>query len=105
MNTPYTSDAFPGTNLQIGSRGSDVLKIQRYLNAIGRHYRSIPQINEDGLFGYKTDQAVRAFQRLFSLTDDGIIGPATWNKIVEVYNGLPDAYGSHDTRPVIASIM
>lgn len=26
----------------------------------------------------------------FSLTDDGIIGPATWNKIVEVYNGLPD---------------
>ena len=79
MNTQYTSDAFPGTNLQIGSRGSDVLKMQRYLNAIGRYYRSIPQINEDGLFGYKTDQAVRAFQRLFSLTDDGIIGPATWN--------------------------
>lgn len=65
-------------------------KNARYLNAIGRYYRSIPQINEDGLFGYKTDQAVRAFQRLFSLTDDGIIGPATWNKIVEVYNGLPD---------------
>ena len=51
MNTQYTSDAFPGTNLQIGSRGSDVLKMQRYLNAIGRYYRSIPQINEDGLFG------------------------------------------------------
>lgn len=63
-------------------------KNTRYLNAYRRHYRSIPQINEDGLFGYKTDQAV-AFQRLFSLTDDGIIGPATWNKIVEVYNGLP----------------
>ena len=91
MNTQYTSDAFPGTNLQIGSRGSDVLKMQRYLNAIGQYYPSIPQINEDGIFGYQTDQAVRAFQRLFSLQDDGIIGPATWNKIVEVYNGLPSA--------------
>lgn len=89
MNTPYTSDAFPGNQSTDRFPRRDVLKIQRYLNAIGRHYRSIPQINEDGLFGYKTDQAVRAFQRLFSLTDDGIIGPATWNKIVEVYNGLP----------------
>lgn len=91
MNIQYTSDAFPGTNLQIGSRGSDVLKMQRYLNAIGQYYPSIPQINEDGIFGYQTDQAVRAFQRLFFLQDDGIIGPATWNKIVEVYNGLPSA--------------
>lgn len=75
MNTQYTSDAFPGTNLQIGSRGSDVLKMQRYLNAIGQYYPSIPQINEDGIFGYQTDQAVRAFQRLFSLQDDGLSAP------------------------------
>ena len=45
MNTPYTSDAFPGTDLQFGSRGSDVLKMQRYLNAIGRQYSSIPPVS------------------------------------------------------------
>lgn len=91
MNTPYTSDAFPGTDLQFGSRGNDVLKMQRYLNAIGRQYSSIPPVSEDGIFGYRTDQAVRAFQRLFSLQDDGIIGSMTWNKIIEVYRGLPDS--------------
>ncbi|MDD3193552.1 MAG: peptidoglycan-binding protein [Oscillospiraceae bacterium] len=93
MNAQYTPDVFPGTNLQVGSSGSDVLKMQNYLNVIGRQYQSIPQLREDGLFGYKTDQAVRTFQRLFSLNDDGIIGPKTWNKIVEVHTDLSNPPG------------
>lgn len=97
MLTNTASDTFPGTPLQIGSTGNDVLLMQRYLNAIGRQYPSIPQLNEDGVFGPKTEQAVREFQRLFALTEDGIIGEQTWNKIIEVHHGLSQP--GDDARP------
>ena len=32
----------------------------------------------DGIFGTKTEKAVKAFQRASGLTDDGIVGPKTW---------------------------
>ena len=44
----------------------------------------IPYIAADGIFGNLTKNAVSAFQQLFELTPDGIIGPQTWNKIVAV---------------------
>jgi len=35
----------------------------------------------DGFFGFRTYQAVRAFQRLNRLQVDGIVGPETWAKL------------------------
>ena len=83
------SPPFPGYYIRQGQRGSNVLLMQRYLNAIRRIYPSIPQLAEDGVFGPMTAQAVIAFQRLYGLVPDGVIGPLTWNRIVTVYNGLP----------------
>lgn len=101
MNVSYASDPFPGTNLRIGSSGSDVLKMQRFLNVIGRQYPSIPVLKEDNFFGYKTEQAVRIFQRLFALSDDGIIGVLTWNKIVSVHDGIPGGTVPYPGTPLI----
>lgn len=106
MNRSYESDSFPGTNLRIGSSGSDVLKMQRLLNVIGRQYHSIPALTEDHFFGYKTEQAVRIFQRLFALSDDGIIGVRTWNKIIDTYNdveGLPGNAAPYPGKPLIVN--
>ena len=84
--TPPTAPPFPGTLLRLGSRGENVRLMQSYLNAINAVYPMFsPKLVADGIFGPLTDAAVRAFQRRFSLTPDGIIGPITWNKIVEMF--------------------
>lgn len=85
---PPTSPPYPGTLLRVGSRGNNVLLMQQYLNVISKVYPSIPKLSEDGIFGNATQRAVIAFQRQFSLSADGIIGPITWNHIVAEYNKI-----------------
>ena len=80
---------FPGTNLTIGSRGNDVAMMQSYLLAISKVFPVIPSLTADGIFGTGTAASVRAFQALFGLNADGIIGRSTWDKIVYVYNSMP----------------
>ena len=70
-------------------RGEDVRYIQNLINLISEFYPNIPPILPDGWFGPVTESIVRTFQTEFGLTPDGIIGPETWNKIVEVYQELP----------------
>lgn len=84
----YTAQRFPGTLLRLGSVGDSVRLMQRYLSTISQSYPSVPPLTTDGTFGSMTDASVRAFQRLFGLGVDGIIGPNTWNLITSVYNKL-----------------
>ncbi len=36
----------------------------------------------DGIFGPKTNAAVRGFQQALGITVDGIVGPLTWRALV-----------------------
>ena len=38
-------------------------------------------MNEDGVFGSKTEKCVKEFQRRSGLTQDGIIGTDTWRRL------------------------
>ena len=76
----------PELPLQIDSAGGDVRLLQIRLNRISDNYPSIPKIRyPNGIFGFDTEEAVRAFQRTFNLTDDGIVGNATWYAIQRIY--------------------
>jgi hypothetical protein len=59
--------------LVTGEKGDQVKLLQELLNKKGS------ALVEDGLFGERTEEAVRSFQRLSGLVDDGIVGPRTWS--------------------------
>ena len=68
-------------NLQSGSRGQKVSQLQYMLNIMAEYVSSIPPVAVDGIFGPRTQEAVRAFQRFAGLPEDGIVGPQTWNAL------------------------
>jgi len=84
----YTS-SYPGYPLRRGTSGPSVVVIQTELNRISQNYPAIPKIpTVDGIFGSRTESAVRKFQEVFNLTPDGIVGPATWYALVRIYTAV-----------------
>ena len=83
------SSSYPGSPLRVGSTGPSVVVLQVSLNRISQNYPAIPKIPDvDGIFGSQTEAAVRAYQQIFSLTPDGVVGPATWYSIVRRYTAV-----------------
>ena len=64
------------TTIKNGSKGSDVTLLQTELNKFGSY-----NLATDGIFGAKTDAAVRDFQKKKGLDVDGIVGPKTWEAL------------------------
>ena len=64
---------------KIGSRGTEVRNIQTRLKSWGYYSYTV-----DGIYGWRTAEAVKKFQRKHGLVADGIAGPRTLEKI-----GLP----------------
>ena len=78
--------SYPGTPLRRGVTGPSVVTVQVMLNRISQNYPAIPKISSvDGIFGAKTEAAVRKFQEVFNLTVDGVVGRATWYALVRYY--------------------
>lgn len=80
--------SWPGQNLDIGSVGAKVMQMQEQLNAISNNYPLIPKIAADGIFGERTQDAVRVFQDVFGLPETGVVDYRTWYKIQEIYVGV-----------------
>ncbi len=92
---------YPGAVLQPGSFGSEVSRMQLYLNALREAaYPTLIRLNVDGRYGSATASTVMQYQVLNGLAMDGIIGRNTWDAIVGEYNTLIG--GSADTYPGVA---
>lgn len=85
-NIREIQNSYPGSALRVGSSGDNVRTIQRQLNRIAKNYPSFGTINPvDGNFGTQTQNVVKAFQKQFKLTQDGVVGKSTWYKISYIY--------------------
>ena len=66
-----------------GDKNTYVLILQDALNALGYSTKTL-----DGAFGKNTYDALRAAQRSFSLTADGVCGCNTWKKLTSAVVGI-----------------
>ncbi len=76
---------YPGSLVRRGQSNANVRYVQTALNAIRRAIPSIPALSTDGVFGAGTERAVIAFQQIFGLVDDGIVGATTWRELNFLY--------------------
>ena len=67
--------ARPTSILKRGSKGKDVEFLQERLNSLGY------DLAVDGVYGPKTEAAVRAFQKDNKIDSDGVVGNDTWSAI------------------------
>lgn len=74
VDESYTYQERP--TIKIGSRGTYVAILQEWLNATNIKKYDCGKV--DGIFGKKTDAAVRALQKDNKLKVDGIVGKNTW---------------------------
>lgn len=71
--------------VQHGSQGDAVRGVQSHFQARNLSGDPSKGLQIDGTFGPKTDATVRGFQQAAGLAVDGIVGPFTWNALV---NGI-----------------
>ena len=74
----------PLDTVKYGSRGPAVRRLQTLLNDRGYNCGTV-----DGIFGAKTDRALRSFQAANGLDPDGICGGDVWDLLVDTPQ-LPD---------------
>lgn len=81
------------TTLRYGAKGAEVKYLQGLLGGL----------NPDGVFGKKTEAAVKGYQSSHGLTADGIVGPKTWAKLTAGEPALPDVVTPCDDLKQFAS--
>ena len=77
--------SWPGADLDIGSSGHKVRQLQEQLNLIGDYYTAIPALTVDGIYGERTAEAVRQFQRINNMPQTGVVDFPTWYRISDRY--------------------
>ena len=78
------NQTWPAIIVQVrqGSNGDAVRGVQSQFQARNLSGDPSKGLQVDGIFGPKTDAAVRGFQQAAGLGVDGIVGPITWNALV-----------------------
>lgn len=87
-DTPMPTHA----TIRRGDSGEDVKYCQELLLKLDYNLGSY---GADGKFGAKTQVAVKAFQKAHGLSQDGIVGPRTWQALIDAVG--PDPSGDKYT--------
>ncbi len=83
-----TAVPYQGNILVLGSVGTEVRYLQSYLNKVAEIYPELPNLTVNGEFDDQTEDAVKAFQRLFGIKETGVVTSTTWNTLSQIYNAI-----------------
>ena len=86
--------------IKLGDTGDDVKRIQR----VFARNKVLGLDDVDGLFGPRTEQAVKDFQQSNGLVADGIVGPITWSH-VHPYREASPTLQAGSSGPVVAMLQ
>lgn len=73
-------------NGQIGT----IQSLQMMLRNIANEYDEVTTVVPDGIFGAQTLESVQSFQQKFGIVPTGVVDFDTWNKIVEISDGVTE---------------
>ena len=88
MTTSQVTLTLP--TLRKGDESGEVRRLQQMLNVFighGEEGSDVEPLDEDGIFGPRTERGVRTFQGLEvdTLTVDGIVGQRTWTRLLTMW--------------------
>ncbi len=87
MNT-LPNNMMSGTN----DERMAVTELQSMLRYISRYNENILPVVPDGVFGENTEAAVKDFQKLEGLEENGVVDHETWEKVRQVFNELKNTH-------------
>lgn len=79
----YEDKLYPGIFLSKGMTGDDILNLQNFLYTICEKTHQIPGVRVTGTFDELTEESIKSIQKRYNLPENGVVGPATWQKIIE----------------------
>jgi peptidoglycan hydrolase-like protein with peptidoglycan-binding domain len=88
------------TTIRHGDTGDDVKRLQR----VFARMKVLAADDVDGVFGPRTDDAVRDFQQSNGLVVDGVVGPITWS-LVHPYREASPTLQAGSLGPVVAMLQ
>ncbi len=81
-------ESYPGTPLRRGDNSPYVATAKINLNRISTNYPAIPKVSVNRDFDEDFENAIKKFQQIFNLTQDGVIGRQTWYQLSYLYVGI-----------------
>ena len=84
----YEDKLYPGIFLSKGMTGDDIENLQKFLYNICDKTHQIPGVRINSTFDDLTEESIKFIQKKYNLPVNGIVGTATWNKIISLSESL-----------------
>ncbi|MBQ9018850.1 MAG: peptidoglycan-binding protein [Bacilli bacterium] len=84
LDNDYVDELYPDYFLVRGTTGNDVIRFQKFLLSICQYDHSIPGVRVNGIFDELTEKSVLKLQKDYGFSENGIVGPLLWRKVVEL---------------------
>lgn len=84
----YLLPRSPEYSIEPGLRDDVIYVIQYLLNTVGQEYDEIGEVSFSGIYDEDTQNAIKEFQRINLLESNGIIDPATFNRLASEYERI-----------------